>query len=73
MMMRLIASRSAAFGRAYSSARRQSSWINFALDKPARAGQAESPEATGEGLVGDDVGDVEPGKRRTRFNMRSAW
>src|SRR5690606_39401174 len=39
-------------------------------DLPLRAGEADAPEAARRGLLGDDLGDVQPRQRRTVADER---
>ena len=70
--MRLISSRSAAVGLdVLDAAHRQFFRIDPAFDeRTSGAGQAETAEPALGGLSGDDIRDMEPGQRRSRFDGR---
>ena len=52
------------------SARREPFGIDLAVDEPTRSGKADAPEPMLDGLCGDDLGDVQPAQRGSRFNAR---
>jgi len=45
-------------------------WIDLAIHQPTSPGQTEAAEAASNGFLGDDFGNVQPGQRGSRENIR---